>query len=148
MLELHLYRKHFKNGSAMIEALCSISILSILLLFAFSLRISAYKLSYKNNVKNNNIQTMEKLIYIFRENGYDKINELEKNSNYYISNDKLDFKDNNIKSIGRISKPDSYPYIEFNIDEKNSVCKVFLTLKYKLYNKEESNKCEIYIVKD
>lgn len=137
-----------KLGFTMIEALCSISILSILLLFAFSLRISVYKLKYRNDVNCANTEIIEQLANDFNECGYTKINGYSKYIQYYIPNDKLDtdiISKIHIISISQTVKPDNYPYVQYYIEEDNSILKIMITLTYKIYDRVETKKCDVYL---
>lgn len=134
-----------KKGFTLVEALCSVSIFSILLMFTIGIKTSEIRLSKINYETVRYTYFLEALKNeLISNTSKEQIRNLESNGKIYISSDAIK-SDNSIIDINSIflteNHSNKFPYVILSSYEKDGNMEVTLNMYVKFYGKEKVYTC-------
>jgi|GEM_PF-2681355 len=136
-----------KRGVTLIEAICSISIFSILLLFATQIKVNEIKLSKMNHDTIRYTYFLDALKKELVSNtSEEQIVELESRGKVYVPKEKIE-EDTSVVDINSVfldkNDMNKFPYVILHSQMENNHFKVNLTMYTKFYGKEKVYTCKL-----
>lgn len=136
-----------KRGVTLIEAICSISIFSILLLFATQIKVNEIKLSKMNHDTIRYTYFLDALKKELVSNtSEEQIAELESRGRVYVPKEKIE-EDTSVVDINSVfldkNDMNKFPYVILHSQMENNHFKVNLTMYMKFYGKEKVYTCKL-----
>lgn len=136
-----------RSGLTLIEALCSISILSIMVISIITVQMNNYKLREYNRELEKYLPVLEAVkAQIINNETFDSILEIYTSNKTVISNEKLTLdsvRTLDARQLFNQSPQNQKTYIQLNI-LAGEVLKIELDLNIILNNRHETIKCEFY----
>lgn len=134
-----------KKGFTLIEALCSVSLFSILLLFAVEIKINAIrlnKINYETIKYTYFLDTLKK--ELVSNTSEEQIIDLESKGEVYVTKEKIENEDSivDVSSIfSAVNDENKFPYVILHSQKENDNFKVVLTMHVGFYGKEKIYTC-------
>lgn len=134
-----------KKGFTLIEALCSVSLFSILLLFAVEIKTNEIRLNKINYETIKYTYFLDALKKELISNASEQqIIDLESKGEIYVIKEKIENEDSilDVSSIfSAVNDENKFPYVILHSQKENDNFKVVLTMHVKFYGKEKIYTC-------